>query len=131
MPLKECKIGPAAAVRDIDRAVEFYEGVLGLEPDTENPPPADDMRLYPCGGGTALFVYVSAENAGTNKATLAGFETSDFDGLHAELKERGVTFERYDAGAVQTDEESVLDAGEFKVAFFKDPDGNIYSVNGS
>jgi catechol 2,3-dioxygenase-like lactoylglutathione lyase family enzyme len=131
MSLKECKIGPAAAVTDIDRAVEFYEGVLGLEPDTVNPPPAEDMRLYPCGGDTALFVYVSRENAGTNKATLAGFETGDFGALHSELKDRGVSFEQYDAGEVQTDDEGVLDAGDFKVAFFKDPDGNIYSINGS
>ena len=133
MPLKDCKIGPAAAVSDLDRAVEFYEGKLGLEPQKM---PAgmegmeDEMRLYACGEGTGLFVYVSPENAGTNKATLAGFEMSDFDAVHAELKERGVEFERYDEDGMKTDENGVMDAGEFKVAFFKDPDGNIYSING-
>ena len=132
MPLKESKIGPAAAVKDIGRAVEFYEGVLGLEPQ-EMPPgmPEDAMRIYGCGEGTALFVYVSAENAGTNKATLAGFEVSDFDAVHAELKESGVVFEQYDTDEMKTDEDGVMDAGPFKVAFFKDPDGNIYSINGS
>jgi catechol 2,3-dioxygenase-like lactoylglutathione lyase family enzyme len=131
MPLKECKIGPAAAVSDIDRAASFYEDVLGLEPQ-EMPPgmPADGMRIYGCGENTALFVYVSAENAGTNKATLAGFETPDFDATHAELKDRGVAFERYDSDEMKTGEDGVMDAGELKVAFFKDPDGNIYSING-
>ncbi|MDQ3728466.1 MAG: VOC family protein [Actinomycetota bacterium] len=126
MSLSECKISPAAAVSDIERAAEFYEGVLGFEP-TES---GDDMRVYPCGDGTALFVYVS-EHAGTNKATLAGFEVSDFDAMHTGLKQRGVEFERYDdQDGLDTNDEGVFDAGDFKVAFFKDPDGNIFSING-
>jgi catechol 2,3-dioxygenase-like lactoylglutathione lyase family enzyme len=129
MSLRDCKIGPAAAVSDIDRAVEFYEGVLGLEPDTSQQM-GDEMRIYPCGEGTGLFIYLSAENAGTNKATLAGFEAKDFDALHSELKDRGVQFESYDQGEVTTDENGVMDAGEFKAAWFKDPDGNIFAING-
>ena len=50
--------------------------------------------------------------------------------MHEQLKQRGVTFERYDEGDVQTDDEGVMDTGGFKVAFFKDPDGNIFSING-
>ena len=124
MSLKECKVGTAVPVSDIARAKEFYEETLGLEPDEQG----DDMASYQCGGGTGLFVYVS-EHAGTNKATLAGFEVSDFDAVHTQLKQRGVTFERYDEGDVKTNEEGILDSGDFKVAFFKDPDGNIFSIN--
>jgi len=125
MSLKECKVGTAVPVSDIARAKEFYEETLGLEPDEQG----DDMASYQCGGRTGLFVYVS-EHAGTNKATLAGFEVSDFDAVHTQLKQRGVTFERYDEGDVKTNEEGILDSGDFKVAFFKDPDGNIFSING-
>jgi len=125
MSLKECKVGTAVPVSDIARAKEFYEETLGLEPDEQG----DVMASYQCGGGTGLFVYVS-EHAGTNKATLAGFEVSDFDAVHTQLKQRGVTFERYEEGDVKTNEEGVLDSGDFKVAFFKDPDGNIFSING-
>jgi len=125
MSLKECKVGTAVPVSDIARAKEFYEETLGLEPDEQG----DEMASYQCGGGTGLFVYVS-EHAGTNKATLAGFEVSDFDAVHTQLKQRGVTFERYDEGDVKTNEEGILDSGDFKVAFFKDPDGNIFSING-
>ena len=125
MSLKECKVGTAVPVSDIARAKEFYEETLGLEPDEQG----DDMASYQCGGGTGLFVYVS-EHAGTNKATLAGFEVSDFDAVHTQLKQRGVTFEQYDEGDVKTNEEGILDSGDFKVAFFKDPDGNIFSING-
>ena len=125
MSLKECKVGTAVPVSDIARAKEFYEETLGLEPDEQG----DEMASYQCGGGTGLFVYVS-EHAGTNKATLAGFEVSDFDAVHTQLKQRGVTFERYDEGDVKTNEKGILDSGDFKVAFFKDPDGNIFSING-
>lgn len=125
MSLKECKVGTAVPVSDIARAKEFYEETLGLEPDEQG----DEMASYQCGGGTGLFVYVS-EHAGTNKATLAGFEVSDFDAMHTQLKQRGVTFERYDEGDVKTDDEGVLENDGFKVAFFKDPDGNIFSING-
>lgn len=126
MSLKDCKIGPAAAVSDMKRAQEFYEGTLGLEPDMDT----DEMKSYPCGDGTGFMVYVSPEHAGSNTATLAGFEVPDFDGLFAELKERGVSFERYDREDLQTDDEGILDAGDMKVAFFKDPDGNTFSING-
>lgn len=125
MSLKDCKVGTAVPVSDISRAKEFYEGTLGLEPDEEG----ENMASYQCGDGTGLFVYVS-EHAGTNKATLAGFEVSDFDAMHTALKQRGVTFETYDEGDLKTDDEGVLDGGEFRVAFFKDPDGNIFSING-
>lgn len=33
MSLKDCMIGPAAPVSDLDRAREFYEGTLSLQPD--------------------------------------------------------------------------------------------------
>lgn len=125
MSLKDCKVGTAVPVSDMARAKEFYEGTLGLEPDQQG----DEMASYQCGGGTGLFVYVT-EHAGTNEATLAGFEVPDFDAEHSDLKERGVEFERYDEGDIKTDDEGILDNGNFKVAFFKDPDGNIFSING-
>ena len=127
MSLKDSKIGPAAAVTDMDRAAKFYEGTLGLEASESN----DEMRVYPCGEGTGLFVYVS-EHAGSSKATLAGFEADDFDSLRSDLKERGVEFERYDdESGVKTDEDGVFDGPGFKAAWFKDPDGNIFAINGS
>lgn len=127
MGLKDCKIGTAAPVSDLARARDFYEGKLGLEPGE---PSGDDMVFYPLGGGTALMVYVS-DHAGTNKATLAGFEVPDFGSMFAELGERGVEFERFeDESGVTTNEDGIIDSGDYRVAFFKDPDGNIFSING-
>lgn len=126
MSLKDSKVGTAVAVSDMSRARDFYEGKLRLEPGEQN----DVMATYECGGGTGLFVYVS-EHAGSNKATLAGFEVSDFDATRDELAENGVEFERYDdESGVNTDKDGVFDGPGFKAAWFKDPDGNIFAING-
>jgi catechol 2,3-dioxygenase-like lactoylglutathione lyase family enzyme len=127
MALKDCKIGPAAPVSDLDRAREFYETKLGFGPGKQM---GNDMISYELGGGTGLAIYVS-DYAGTNQATLAGFDVADFDAVFAELREAGVEFEKYDdeSGAT-TDDDGVIEAGDTRVAFFKDPDGNIYSING-
>ena len=127
MDLKDCKIGTAAPVSDLARARDFYEGKLGFEPGEIQ---GDDIVAYPLGEGTGLMVYVS-DHAGTNKATLAGFEVPDFDSIFAELGERGVEFERFeDESGATTDDDGIIDAGDYRVAFFKDPDGNIFSING-
>ena len=127
MSLKDSKVGTAVAVSDMARARSFYEGKLGLESSQQN----DEMAVYDCGGGTGLFVYVS-EHAGSNKATLAGFDVSDFEAARSELAANGVEFERYDnESGVKTDENGVFDGPGFKAAWFKDPDGNIFAINGN
>ena len=40
---------------------------------------------------------------------------------------RGVEFEHYD-GPVATDERGVFDAGRFRAAWVKDPDGNTLAL---
>jgi catechol 2,3-dioxygenase-like lactoylglutathione lyase family enzyme len=127
MDLKDCKLGTAAPVTDLARAREFYESKLGLQPSDRG---GDSMIVYELGEGTALMLYVS-EYAGTNRATLAGFDVPDFDAMFAELSSRGVEFERFeDESGATTDDRGVIDDGNYRVAFFKDPDGNIYSING-
>jgi catechol 2,3-dioxygenase-like lactoylglutathione lyase family enzyme len=127
MDLKDCKIGTAAPVSDLARARDFYEGKLGFEPAETL---GDDMVIYALGGGTGLTVYVS-DHAGTNKATLAGFEVPDFDSTFVELGRRGVEFERFeDESGATTNDDGIIEEGDYRVAFFKDPDGNIFSING-
>ena len=127
MSLKDSKVGTAVAVTDLDRARSFFEGKLGLESSQQS----DETAMYECGGGTGLFLYVS-EHAGSNEATLAGFEVADFDAARSELAEKGVDFELYDdESGVKTDENGVFEGPGFKAAWFKDPDGNIFAINGN
>jgi catechol 2,3-dioxygenase-like lactoylglutathione lyase family enzyme len=127
LDLTTCPIGPVAAVSDLPRARAFYEGVLGLRPGTEMG--GDAVVMYPCGEGSQLVVYLSPQHAGKSTATLAGFMVGDVERAVADLTARGVTFEVYDEP--KTDERGIMDAGSFKAAWFRDPDGNTYAINGS
>jgi hypothetical protein len=65
--------------------------------------------------------------AGTNKATALTWTVDDVEDVVRTLKGKGVKFEHYDMPGMKHDGD-VHVAGELKVAWFKDPDGNILSV---
>lgn len=111
------------AVRDLDRARAFYAETLGLESQGD----MGDVLAFDT-GGTKLVVYVSP-SAGTNQANAVVWDAgADFDAIHAELKGKGLTFEEYpDMGMKVAD--GVHSSGDFKAAWFKDPDGNILHFN--
>jgi catechol 2,3-dioxygenase-like lactoylglutathione lyase family enzyme len=126
MSLSEYKVGAAVPVSDVGKAREFYEGVLGLSGGREI---GDGGITYPCGDGTEIHPYPSPDNAGKSGATLCFWSVGDFDKVVDELASNGVTFEQYDTDPIKTNEKGVaeLPNGE-KVAWFKDPDGNILAV---
>jgi len=126
MGLSDYRVLPAIAVSDMDRAREFYEGVLGLSGGGERP---DGGIRYPCGEGSSIHVYPSPANAGKSTATLAGFAVGDVEAAVDELTANGVVFEQYDIGPIETDEKGVAQIGDAKSAWFKDPDGNILSLS--
>jgi catechol 2,3-dioxygenase-like lactoylglutathione lyase family enzyme len=110
------------AVKDIDKAKEFYETKLGLTKEKEDP----GGILYKSGASN-IFVYPS-EFAGSNKATAASWEVGDdFDGILADLQDKGIGFESYDMPGVER-EGVVHMIGNTKAAWFKDPDGNILNI---
>jgi catechol 2,3-dioxygenase-like lactoylglutathione lyase family enzyme len=111
------------AVKDIEVAKKFYEGTLGLkQADSEEP----EALLYKSGNSTVL-VYKS-QYAGTNKATAATWAVGhDLEGVVRALKSKGVTFEHYDLPGT-TRKGDVHVSGDLKVAWFKDPDGNILAM---
>ena len=120
MRLSDCVVEAVLAVSDLDRARHFYERQLGLVPGDEE----EQALRYPCGHGTRIFIYLSPENAGKTPATLAGWFVHDLDQTMDELASRGVVFEQYDQPELKTDERGVFDAGSFRAAWIKDPDGN-------
>jgi catechol 2,3-dioxygenase-like lactoylglutathione lyase family enzyme len=125
MGLSDSQVLPAIAVSDMDRAREFYEGVVGLSNGEGRP---DGGIRYPCGGGTSIHVYPSPDNAGKPPATLAGFEVDDIEATVDELTANGASFEQYDIDPIRTDEKGIAWLGEVKSAWMKDPDGNIISL---
>jgi hypothetical protein len=124
MGLSDSSVEAVVAVSDLARARHFYEQQLELVPSDEE----DQAVRYPCGGGTGIFIYESPENAGKSPATVAGWFVDDLDRTMDELASRGVAFEQYDQPGLKTDERGVFDAGDFKAAWIKDPDGNTMAL---
>jgi catechol 2,3-dioxygenase-like lactoylglutathione lyase family enzyme len=124
MGLSNHRVEAAMAVSDLERSKRFYEQQLGLVPGEEE----EQGVRYPCAEGSGIFVYLSPENAGKSPATLAGWSVDDLDKTMAELASRGVRFEQYDQPGIKTDERGVFDAGRFRAAWVKDPDGNTIAI---
>jgi len=111
------------AVRNMDTARKFYEGTLGLQKVAEE---GDELVAYKSGNST-INVYRS-KYAGTNKATaLTWIVGRDVEGFVSKLKAKGVTFEHYDMPELKR-EGDIYIGGDMKVAWFKDPDGNILNI---
>ncbi len=121
--LKDKPSSAIVAVRDIDRARDFYAETLGLEPEDG----AGDDMLTLRTGDTKLIVYQS-EFAGTNKANAVTWNAGkDFDAIAEQLKEQGVRFEEYPDMGMEISG-GVHRSGDFKTVWFKDPDGNILNI---
>ena len=125
MALGSYRVNPAIPVSDMERAKAFYEGTLGL---ADGEAVSDGGLTYPAGEGTSLHIYPSPDNAGKSGATLAFFEVGDVEKVVDELSSAGVTFEQYDMDPIETNEKGIAEIGEDKVAWLKDPDGNILAV---
>jgi catechol 2,3-dioxygenase-like lactoylglutathione lyase family enzyme len=111
------------AVKDLQAARKFYEGTLGLKAvGTEG----DDLVVFRSGGST-LFVYRS-DFAGTNKATAVTWNVGDeVDATVRDLKAKGVAFEHYTMPGMKLEGDVHVGDG-MRIAWFKDPDGNVLSV---
>ena len=108
------------AVKDLGAARKFYEGVLGLEVKD-----AQGEEALTFKSGNAQLIVYRSQFAGTNQATAANFLVGEeIDEIARGLAKRGVVFEHYDLPGL-TLQGDLHVAGDFKTAWFKDPDGNI------
>lgn len=110
------------AVKDLDGAGRFYENTLGLTRGAG----VGGQAIAFKSGDTVVNVYRS-DFAGTNKATAVTWAVDDVDSVVRALNAKGVTFEHYDLPNTRR-EGDVHVSGQIRVAWFKDPDGNILSV---
>ena len=115
---------PTVAVKSLDRAKAFYGEVLGLKP--VGPSDMGPVQAY-LAGRTVIIVYES-QFAGTNQATAITWPVGNrFDEAIAELQAKGVKFEHYGMPGVIRNGD-VHEAGGMKLAWVKDPDGNIIHI---
>jgi catechol 2,3-dioxygenase-like lactoylglutathione lyase family enzyme len=112
------------AVKDLAAARKFYEGTLRFTKIGPEDPQAMTFKS----GSSAIVVYRS-QFAGTNQATAATWGVGkDLEAVIKALKSAGVAFEHYDMPGARR-EGDIHIFGDFKAAWFKDPDGNILHIN--
>ena len=111
------------AVKDLAKAGDFYENTLGLKPVGRE---GEEVIVF-ASGDTLINVYRS-EFAGTNKATSVTWAVGDDIGkIVKALADKGVPFEHYEWPGVTMDGHTHVH-GDMKVAWFKDPEGNILNL---
>jgi catechol 2,3-dioxygenase-like lactoylglutathione lyase family enzyme len=107
---------------DYARARAFFEGKLGLRFVSQ-----DDFALVLDANGLMLRV-TKVRNHQPAEFTILGWEVKGIEEKVAALTKAGVSFERF--GFLQQDAHGVWTApGGDKVAWFKDPDGNVLSLS--
>ena len=109
------------AVKNLDVAANFYRDTLGLKPVHRE---GTDLVVFQS-GHSSINVYRS-QYAGTNKAPAVTWTVDNIEDEVNALKTKGVTFDL--PGLTLKGDVHVGD--DMKVAWFKDPDGNILNVVG-
>lgn len=115
------KVMAFVATTDEARARAFYGEVLGLSLVSDDP-----FALVFSSSGTLVRIQKVAEHAAP-PFTVLGWHVDDISSEVAALAAHGVRFERYD-GMVQDDAGVWTSPSGAKVAWFKDPDGNVLSL---
>lgn len=110
------------SVDDLETAKAFYGQTLGLEV-TE----ANGLLQLHIAGGMNILVYPKPNHTPAT-FTILNFPVKDIEQAVDELSARGVRFESYNEGDLVTDEKGIFRGGGPKIAWFKDPAGNILSV---
>jgi catechol 2,3-dioxygenase-like lactoylglutathione lyase family enzyme len=125
--LENARIGANVPVSDLDEAISFYEGKLGLRLVERGE--GEPYARFAGAGETKLGVYES-NSAGQSRHTLASFVVDDVRAVVSELQGNGVVFEEYDMPGIKT-ENGVATMGDTRGAWLKDPDGNILEIVGA
>ena len=111
------------AVDDVEEARRFYGSTLGLDVRDGVEPGLIEVH----GGRTRVMVYPKPEHEPAT-FTVLKFPVPDIDAAVDSLIAAGVRMEQYDLENLHTDAKGIARGGGPKIAWFKDPAGNILSV---
>jgi catechol 2,3-dioxygenase-like lactoylglutathione lyase family enzyme len=107
----------AVPTRDIDRAVDFYGEVLGLERSKQ----WGKMPAFEFETGSLTIAVMQSDAFGIEFSPHTHpieFHVDDFEAARGELESRGVSFRG-----------EPIDSGVCLQAFFEDPDGNLLAIH--
>ena len=120
--LTDQKLKAFVPTTDAAKAKHFYKDILGLQLLS-----ADDYGMEFDANGTLLRV-TTVRELHPHPFTVLGWKVVDIASVIKELNSKGIVFERYEF--LQQDESGIWHApGGTKVAWFKDTDGNLLSLD--
>ena len=121
--LGSSKVAATIPAVDIQRAEEFYTRVLGLSVALR---PQEGVLILEAGAGSQIMIY--EREATKAEHTAATFEVKDLERVVDDLAAKGVQFEQYDFDDFKTDERGIAEMEGAKMAWLKDPEGNILAL---
>jgi catechol 2,3-dioxygenase-like lactoylglutathione lyase family enzyme len=122
MPLGKSKIVAFVPTKKAAAARKFYERALGLRLIHDDP-----FALVFDAGGRMLRVVKVAEFTPA-AFTIVGWEVGDIEAMVKKLSKKRVRFQRYQG--MEQDRLGIwASPGGARVAWFKDPDGNVLSIS--
>lgn len=122
--LKNSEAFGGFSVNDLETARRFYREILGLEV-LDNPMSLIELHFK---NGTRIIIYPKVDHVPAT-FTVLNFPVVAIDQAVDGLTKRGVSFEQY-SGVIATDEKGIHSSPRegLKIAWFKDPAGNILSI---
>ena len=119
---KDTKAFSGFSADDIPRAQKFYGETLGVEVENQH-----GLLMLHISGGSKIVIYPKPNHSPAT-FTVLNFPVKDVEAAVSDLTKRGVRFEIYTDGPVKTDQRGIFRGEGPKIAWFKDPAGNILSV---
>jgi catechol 2,3-dioxygenase-like lactoylglutathione lyase family enzyme len=115
--------------QDLERARAFYRDKLGLEPVEER---TGGLR-YVC--GPTEFHLFSSAGTPSGTSTQMAFEVEDLEATLADLRARGVTFERFEMSSFEARGDTIAAPDNYPSkgtselgTFFYDSEGNLIGI---
>lgn len=122
---KDTKAFSSFSVGDLQKAKKFYGQTLGLEVSEAYGGRLLELHI---GGRRNILIYPK-DNHTPATFTILNFPVENLEQSVDDLIKRGVRFEIYNEGDIKTDEKGISLSNEGpKIAWFKDPAGNVLSV---
>ena len=109
------------SVNDLGKAKQFYGEKLGIDVKEQE----EGLELqFP---NNSIFVYTKSNHVPAT-FTVLNFPVDDIESAVDDLKQRGISFEKYTDGELKTDNKGIFRGDGPTIAWFKDPAGNFLSV---
>jgi catechol 2,3-dioxygenase-like lactoylglutathione lyase family enzyme len=128
-PLSDAHTITKLPAQDLERARAFYRDKLGLEPVEER----EGGLRYVC--GASEFHLFSSGGAPSGASTQMAFEVEDLEPTLADLRARGVTFERFEMPGFEGGGDTISAPDNYPSkgtgelgTFFYDSEGNLIGI---